>query len=435
MRNALYYQKPLFFSTFWLTAALFLLSLSGCKKDKVDGKQPHIAFEEPGAGEAFSYLDEIPITATVKDETQIQHIRIQITNSANQAFLQSIEYNEVGNEKQIQTYLTHDDLYLDSGVYYVKITASDGENESIGFREITINEAPTILKRIYVVKSSGAQTQIDTLSNSVASSFLTLPHAYDMGEINSRHNIWLVNEEDRMHVLQADTGTELYNEFHNTSDVSETVSDAFGHSIFTGTVDGYVFKTDRYGLTSIFTHQPNQTINNLLATENYLFADMTNLPQTVRTLYVFQKNTGAFIQSIQVDFDMKELIYLGNENLLLTVGNESGEGVLKYYNRQTNFFNGVFTFYNHSTVYDAWASENGQFIVSHEDGLIAYSNSLQMQPTGIDLQPLKIVHEKLSGLNYAIKQNGVYVLNTNATQQISFYPVSDCKDLLLLYNK
>jgi len=435
MNNALYYRTRSFFSTPWLTAILLLFAFFGCKKKNIDEKGPQIAFEQPTAGSTFNYLDEIPISASVKDETTIERIQVQITNSSNQSFLQTIEYNEVVNDKQIHTFISHDDLYLNSGVYYVKITATDGENESIAFREIILTEAPTVLKHVYVIHGNDSQTIIDTVGNAAIASFLTLPFGYDMGEINSRYNIMLMNHEDRMYILNADTGTELYNEFHNTSDVTETVFDKSNNSIYTGTVDGYVFKTDRYGLTSIFSYQPNQTINNLLVSENYVFVDMTNLPQTIRSLNVFQKNTGAFVQSIQVDFDMKEIIDLGNENLFLLVGNENGEGVLKYYNRQTNFFNSVFTFYNHSIIHDAWPTANNQFIVSHEDGLIAYSNDLQMQPTGIDLQPMKLVHEKLSGLNYAVKENGVYVLNTNATQQISFYPISDCKDVLLLYNK
>jgi hypothetical protein len=67
--------------------------------------------------------------------------------------------------------------------------------------------------------------------------------------------------------------------------------------------------------------------------------------------------------------------------------------------------------------------------------MVNYTYSLEMLTTGIYLQPKKMVYEKLSNMIYAYNETGVYVLNINASSIIIFIPYTDCKDLLILYNK
>lgn len=431
----MYYRKSVKCSTAWFAVLFGILLSMGCKKEKTDSENPVITIHAPSTGSVFNFTEDIFISATVSDNINLESIRIQITNSSNQSFLNQIEYTNAGTEKNIQTHITHNDLYLNSGTYYVKITAKDNDNESILFRQITLVEAPLELRRIYVVRSNGGATMMDTLGNGTVQAFSTLSHSYDFGEISSRYNLLLANYGDRMSVLEANSTNLMHTEFHNTSSVMSTFNDEQGGSFYTGTNDGYIFKTDRYGATSTFLYQPNQRILNMLVTENFVLADIQNMQQTIRTLQMFHKNSGAFVQSVNISFDLKELIYLGNENLILAVGNEAGEGVLKYYNRQTNFFNQVFTFYNDSEVFNAWQSSANRFIVSQADGLITYNYDLEVINSGLVLQPDKVVFEKLAGLLYAVKSEGIYVLNTNATQQLAYYPATNCKDLLLLYNK
>jgi len=419
----------------WLTASLWLSTTAGCKKENNDTQKPSITIHSPSGGSTFYFNDDIPISATINDETNLKYISVQIINAQNHVFLNQVEYSNSGTQKEISTSISHNDLYLPSGIYYVKIVAKDDHNESMAFREIQLIEAPLELDRIYLVRGNGSSTQMDTIGNSNAFAFSTLPFIYSCGAINSRYNRLAVGSNDYIRVHHATSLLEQNSYHHNTSTILKTIYDKHTESFFMCTIDGYIFQIDRNGSNSIFSYLPQQKILNLLVTENYVFADVTNLNETIRTISVFNKSTRAFIQSVQVDFDMKEFIYLGNEDKVLVVGNQSGEGVLRYYNRTTNFFNEIFTAYNHSIIYGAWTTAPNRFIVSHADGLITYNYEVQTLSNGLNIQPVRLIHEKISGINYAVKENGVHVLNTNATTQIGFIPASNCKDILLLYNK
>lgn len=436
MRGAFYYRLISGNTNTLLLVLFILFTALGCKKEKPDGEMPSIQIHLPNESQSYNYMDDIFITATITDNENLEMVRVQITNEQNQSFLHQLEYNNVGKEKQISTYITHDNLHLPSGVYYVKITARDRSQETYAFRKIQLVEAPLELSRIYIIRGNSDLPYIDTLGTNAIMPYQQLTQSYIAGATNSRNQLMVAHGHNQMNVLEANTLNNLSTYAYSTdTDVLKTFYDPYTQSIYTGTSDGFILETDRNGNTSTYSFMLNQRIRNLMVTENFIFADIENLTQTIRTISVFVKATRTIIQSVQVNFDMKELLYLGNEDKILVVGNENGEGVLKYYNRQTNFFNQVFTAHNNSSIHAAWPTATGQFIVANQNGLTTYNYQLTMLSTGIEMIPSKILHEKISGNLFALTNNGVYRLNSNATQQLAFYSAIECRDILFLYNK
>lgn len=409
--------------------------LQGCRKDKASEDIPEISIQLPTLSADFQYFDTIPISATVKSKSEIQLIRIQISDENNLSLLQKIELTHQGTSKEISTQIIHNNLHLKSGEYYVRVFVKNKNSEHSAFRKIHLSEAPTELKHIYILRSANNSLSLDTLASNETSAIYNLPFSFSCGAVSSRLGTLLINSKNTLYLFDTENLHEKSSFFHNGSDIVRAVYDPHSLSYFSITDDGYLFSTDRHGIHSIFHYLPLQRIKDLLVTENYIFLIVENFSYTSKSLLVVRKDTRSLLQSTLIDFDLKRLVYSGNENLIIAVGNQNNEGIIKYYNRSTNFFNEVYTSYNHSPIYDAWPASEGRFIISQEDGLISYAHNLNMLSQGIALKPTKLIYENISGLIYAINENGVYILNTNATSQFSFIPKNNCRDLFLLYNK
>ncbi|MFM7726444.1 MAG: hypothetical protein ACKO7B_07065, partial [Flavobacteriales bacterium] len=135
---------------FWAIAVALLIG--GCHKEKCDTNPPVIRFLEPTANSTFYYLETFAVKADVADDRILKKVLLEVNSASNQRYLQSQTMYPNTQQTSIQLPVVHDDLYLESGTYYIKITADDGENESIAFREIQLIAAPRTLDRVGIVR-------------------------------------------------------------------------------------------------------------------------------------------------------------------------------------------------------------------------------------------------------------------------------------------
>lgn len=437
MKCFLYYTIHRHHTTHLLLMALVIFALHGCKKEKVDNQLPQIVIHSPTPGSSFHPEDIIPVSATITDDNRIEKVRVQIVNAAGQSFMQTKEFFPDGNSYELHTSFLHNDLYLSTGPYYVKITAFDKDNEKIEFRQIQLTEVPVQLMNILLIRSAGSGSYIDTLSGSSIHPYAGLNHSHHIGAINSRHQLILSAEDDELNILRTSDLSVVSTHGHFNSTVINAINDEYSQNLYSTTIDGYIYEINQYGSTSIYAYFDQQSIRDLLITRDYIFLYHHNLSHTQRSISVIKKSTRNVVQSlpVPVQFNLVKMIFLGSEDKILLVGNEDNSGKFIYYNRNTNALNEIYTFYNHSHVFNAWNTSPNRFIVAQHDGLVNYTYNLNMLNTGIAIEPHKLIYEKISDLLYAYNETGVYVFNTNASSIINFIPYADCKDLMILYNK
>jgi hypothetical protein len=437
MKYKLYYTSPKYHSIHLLLMCFVLFLTSACKKEKQDTQLPQIVIHSPSVGTTFYPEETITVSATITDDNELEKVRVQIVNASNETFLLTKEFYPNGSSYELNTSFLHDDMYLTTGNYFIKITAFDKNNEKIDFRQIQLTEVPVELKNILLIRSAGGNSFIDTLSGTTTFPYLSLSWSHQAGAISSRYQYLLSTEDDHLNVLRTSDYSTVSSHDNFNSTILNAVHDEHSQQFYSTTMDGYVYETNRHGSTSIYAYLEQQRINDILVTKDYIFLYHQNLSNTIRSISVIKKSTRTIIQSlpIQTQFQLVKMIYLGSEDKILLTGNEGDFGTLYYYNRSTNALNNVYTFYNHNPIYSAWNTAPDRLIIAQQNGMTNYTYSLEMLTTGIYLQPKKMVYEKISGLIYAYNETGVYVLNINASSIINFIPYTDCKDLFILYNK
>ncbi len=425
---------------FSVCACLLLLTVNACRRDKFDQSPPVIAFEQPVLGESFFYDAAIPVKAIVNDDRELVSIRIQVTNAANQSYLSEIHYQNAGSSKNIDVIIFNSNLYLTSGTYFVKITANDGENESVAFREIQLFEAPKILHRVYGISQPSSNVMlIDSINTGGFQSFLSFNTNYGKGNLNSRNTNCVVANSDNgnIHMLEFPElisqsnwpGNTTLSNYFSSSSYDETKFE-----FFVGSVDGKVWKMSGAGQINLAISQINNAAVKLIElTTNFIYT-YTSSTSGLRYINVYHRNTGSLFHSLQVFYDIKGMKMLEDEDHILVVGNNV-TSKFEIYNNQTNALNGVFNFYNPQPVSGLWPGSQGNFYVHHTDGITYYTNNLENFSVGLNILPEEIKYEPLSNKTYVIAADGLHLLNAQASAEFIFLPQPNLKDIWFHYNK
>jgi len=411
-----------------------------CNK-KLDETNPTISIASPIEGEIYYYNGEIPVNAIIRDDKNLTQVIVSITNPQGQVFLNTISLANPSNPISINQTITFDDLFLTSGTYYVRIIARDGENESVVFRQITLVEAPKILKRIYVLSQNGSQSVVDTLANNHINNWMTLPYEYQFGQVFSKPQTFcMAHSGNQFNVLDAieltqQWSTNIPNIFGNDFFICST-TDTNENKFYVGCADGKVRRVDAAGsLNELYTLQQSFVPKKILIHGDYLIVLQENTLQTQKQIAVFNKYTGFIVQTAAIDFDVKTLLNTDDPLKILLAGNSSLESEFRYYNIETNFTNGVFTLYNQSIIADAWPIGNNRFMCSHADGIFVYDNDVNSISGGLLIAAKKIIPDETSARCFVMSNQGLHIINNSATQEILFVAKNGVVDLGVVYNK
>lgn len=165
---------------------LMLLILFSCKKEENDDQGPTISISSPTDNQSFTALQSFTIQGAVSDDNNISSITISLRNANNIKVLSSISKTPNTTSYQLNEAFVLDDLYLPSGSYTLKISASDGFNQTDKYIPLLINEYPKIRNGLFVFSNTGSTNQAVKLSNTfVASSFSSAFGDFLGGVVNS----------------------------------------------------------------------------------------------------------------------------------------------------------------------------------------------------------------------------------------------------------
>lgn len=414
----------------WIFLSLMLVA--ACKKENADNDSPIIQIESPLMGSMFYYLNNIEVSAAISDNQQLTSVTLEITNAGNIRYLEHKEFSPMSREFRLDYTLSHNDLYLTSGVYYIKITASDGTNETIVFREIQLTEAPRILERIIVVRESGSSTALDTLQNSNLLQWTLYSDPYEFGGIDSRTRQLVIcgSQPSAMQSLILDDLQPLNAAFPPTNEtITAFIHDETHHSFFWGTQQGNLWKTTNSG-TQLFASATNSPIRHLGIHFNKLIAASDN------SIYVIRKDNGITETVLSLNWQLKGIISLpSDESRVLLVGNENNTSKFKWLNLSTAAFNDVFNFYDTSPVSVVCKGGGNNFYALHVNGLAHYSNLMDNYTINPSIQANKLIFDELNQLLYSVNSNEMVVLSESGQQVLHTISAPGAQDVWLQYNK
>lgn len=148
---------------------LLIITLFSCKKD-IDKIGPKITFNTPIENQTFNVYDYVTVNATVTDDTKITSVSVSLLDASENYAHVIVPVTVSSPSMTLNLQYSLDNIHLETGFYYIKISASDGKNDSYKFQKIYLIAVPKALQTVYVISNIGSsQTNLSTIDASFSS--------------------------------------------------------------------------------------------------------------------------------------------------------------------------------------------------------------------------------------------------------------------------
>lgn len=319
----------------------------------------------------------IYVEAAVSDDVQLKSASIQLLNE-NLTPAQSI-LKTAAQGKKFSLSLNYEiyDPDLSSGNYYLKISASDGENDSKEYVKIFISGTPTVRTglivvsgqsqyqvRISVLDSSFTPSEFATLSCDYTSSCVSSKYQYVniLGETTCGLNSFRVSNKAIQWNIPSVGSSPYFNHLDFYNQISYV---CFNNGMIRGfDKDGSI----RFSATTSGGNKPQKTFlhnSGLLAEESG--------PVNSRQLSLYY-NTGYLAQYIPINVEVVAFFKLDDNHVFL-FGNKNLQGEILLYKTGQNELWAPFSLPQGNTIREVEQINSGTYLVALEDAIYKYDYS------------------------------------------------------------
>ncbi len=148
----------------WLFFLLAVLFFCSCNKNN-DKSAPQINITTPHENQIFQVGDTVQLIAGICDDRQLDYVSIRIVNTDYVPVTPAQTFYPENNCTDINHGIPIGNMMLESGTYYVLVTAFDGTNTTNEFRKISINAVDKRLKYILVLTIDGGQVTVHKIDS------------------------------------------------------------------------------------------------------------------------------------------------------------------------------------------------------------------------------------------------------------------------------
>lgn len=133
--------------------------LLSCKKK--DTEPPTLQVSLPAENSIHQALDNVVIKGSASDNNIVESIKVTLKTVSGTSVLETKSVSGGTRDLDFETTFSLDDIYLETGGYYFKITAYDSDgNHSSEFINVHIDEFPRRLKGVYYIHEDVLNTNI-----------------------------------------------------------------------------------------------------------------------------------------------------------------------------------------------------------------------------------------------------------------------------------
>jgi hypothetical protein len=416
---------------------IFIFIFFGCKKPEQNAT-PVISITTPIENNFFSVGDFIGITGKVTDDGEIEYVQINLLDQNFIPVLDASTFYPKSKEFIINYAKEIYDESLLSGIYYLNIKASDGENDKNFFLKINLIELPLQLKKVFSFNSNG----IDSIGNSIVYPFYSFTDDFNNAVVGNYNNQLVFCGEYSGDLIC------LTGESFSQSWLVENQG-AFGSPYFTSLANDEVGKKYLVGLANGFinTYNKNGLLTNQFSIpENYIAEKIflagdkilvQQVPQGFgsKMLSIYFKS-GSFNASQTIEGDILEVSKVDDENYLVFI-QETDKLRIYNFNVESNFLTFYFDDFEEGIVNDVEVIDGYTFFLSHQDKIYRYvyggsGASIFKQGEGYKL----LRHEKLSNTIYSSIGNNIEIFDPYSNGNIlGTINAGEIVELLFLYNR
>ena len=419
-----------------------LVVFFSCKKETTDLTPPAISIYAPYQNQSYNYTDTIRTDFSVSDDFAVNSIGVTVVDANIIPVLPSLTVTPLGRLGTYHQSIVIDNIHLATGSYFLKITASDGQNTGEKFQPITILGAPKKrLSYFYVTKPAPNSVQVNSLdTNFVSGNYYSVYGDLIASEINSyNQNICTEGSQTgNLNTIRLSSPSLAWSVpvVNSSSPYFEGLScwnNMTYVSFYTSVIKGY----DENG-----NQRFNATVANgfypikILRHDIYLAAEAKDISSSAKKIILYYLGSGLGAQENALNMDVVSMFTYDAGNIFL-FGNSGGQGVFSVYQIATNSFVSPVNI-PAGSILSAVQVDNDNYLIAHSNGTIykfQYSgNSLTVFASGVIAAHMAyddVNHELLVSQSNSIKKYNY----TNSALLNSIPTTDSVCGLHVLFNK
>src|SRR3972149_8149325 len=434
-------MKNIFFNILALFV-LFTCTIFSCKKESPDSSAPVINIFAPVENQFVSVFDTLTVTCEINADKHLESASITLVNDNLIPVQSSVNINVSSNFISASLPYIIYDIHLTSGVYYIRVNASDGPNTVNNYRKINVTAVPEKLMVSYFITNPNANNMLVSLLDS---DFVATSAYFNFGGDYSSSAISNYNQEIYTSGLYTGCANAISLETPNLKwSITPIIgSNPYFEDIINKDKTTYIayYSGLIRGLSSSGSTNFNANISSgyyplkIFKHENYVACAEKYISGPSKKIILFNATTGAGMQETILTQDVIKFFSKDTDNIF-AFGNSAGQGVIEIYQITTNGFWTPHTL-TPGTILSAEQIDADTYLIGHSNGNIykyIYStNSSTPFITGVIARTIKydIVNQQVvvtTGAN--IKQYN-YV---NAALITSVTVADSVFDIHILYN-
>jgi hypothetical protein len=331
------------FNTLGSLAFILLLSTNACKKEESDGVPPQIEIANPYDGQAYLAGDTIHADFSVSDNQAISSISFGLVNSSLITAVPAVAVGPTGNNGTYHVDYPISDLHLAGGIYYVKVTASDGYNTISRYQKINLSALPR--KRLgyfYVTRPTINLVNIQRLDTNLVTSLhyalsgdlvATGLSSYTQtiitagmytGNVNA---VSLTNPGLNWSIPVVNNSLPYFEGLYASGSTTYV-------SFYSGQVKGYDASGSQRFLATLTN---NYFPQHIFRHASYIAAEAKDLSGPGKKIVLFYLSSGAGYQECIMNQDVTAFFTYDADNIFV-MGNNGSQGVVQLYQLSTNGF-------------------------------------------------------------------------------------------------
>jgi hypothetical protein len=421
-----------------------LVLVISCKKDN-DESGPTIVFNTPQENQTFNVFDPVIVNATISDENKITAVSIALLDNQRNQVHASLAVPVASSPRfTLNTAYYLDNIHLETGTYFIQITASDGKNDSRKVQQIFVVAAPKVLRKVYVITTPSSSSTIinylDTATNTLQS-YQTFSGDYLASDANSYFQYFykcgnytgsfsgidLTYDLPKFHYNATVSSVPYFTGFYPTEKTNYV-------SLYSGYIRGYDYTGNLvFGANAVSGFFPKKTIKN----SGYFISEQKDYSTSANILVTYYA-TGAKQQQQILLQDVVAMYEKDYGNVFL-FGNNAGQGVIQLFDRTNNSIWNPYPFALATGNILSVAQINPNvYLIAHSNGSIyKYQyNTSSVTPYLTGYTALELKYDDINNTIYIVESNSITIINYSSASVVntinSAIPI---KGINLLYNK
>ncbi|MCX6233296.1 MAG: hypothetical protein NT175_01030 [Bacteroidetes bacterium] len=352
------------------------MSLFFACKENSDTIDPEITILSPSGDGNFNVFDTIHVLASVSDETAIESIKVALVNDHLTPVIYGFSYFPQSKSFTIDEQYIINDIHLESGMYFLMITAFDGVNTANGYVRLNITEVPMELQKIIILTDRQDDIDIYSVKNSTSAEYLyTVQGDYSASDISSRHQqlYFSGNYTINMQVYDLDGFAPLWSvepminpPFHLKRNIYSDES-----LVFVSFRNGFIRAYDGSGVIKFAT--PFSDVLSparVFLHDDIVLADIAERSGYKRWVSAYYLVSGVLKGQVQSGIEVINFHYKDSDEAYV-VGNTSAGGCIRLYNTATNNLSEPHTF-TYGMIMSSVAVDHSNVIIGTENGIYWY---------------------------------------------------------------